>query len=58
MKTTGRGTPAVRKRSAIWGGGGGRVYQVGQDVVGNKRRLDDGMRENGGDEESGGGEEG
>ena len=40
LKTTGRGTPADRKRGAIWGGIGGG--QVGANGSRSKRGLDDG----------------
>ena len=54
LKTTGRGTPADRKRGAIWCG-----VQVGREdgTSRNKRGLDDGKGSES-DEENGGGDEG
>ena len=55
LKTTGRGTPADRKRGAIWGGIGGQVIESRS-----KRGLDVGKESEGegGDEENGGDEGG
>ena len=51
QKTTGRGTPADRRCSAIWGWGGlgGSSSQVGKygSVSVGKRRLDDDGKQNG-----------
>jgi hypothetical protein len=52
LKTSGRGTPADRKRAAIWGGGRVLLHQVGgggREVAG-KRGLDDDESDDGSDD--------